>query len=247
VLLGALGAVLSRFSGRIIERERESAIEEKEAQIVRFEETPPAQEDLLQALRRHIKIAVRREEVSMLRAEARANNLFGIGRAFLIASILGPVAAALLYWWVDPITPDSVARFKELHQALGPDAFKGVTLTVSRDWRILLAGVSFGLLFLAAARGLLTQQAKEAATYFKLEERINFLERLDSVLSIRAAHPRLELNSSDKALAELVFSGLLDRAVSNETNDSGIGAESAGSSSLGDELFEILKSVKDAK
>lgn len=248
LLLGVFGAVLSRFSGRIIERERESAIEEKEAQIVRFETTPPAKEDLLQTLRRHIKIAVSREEVSMLRAEARANNLFGIGRAFLIASILGPVAAALLYWWVDPVTPETVAQLKDLHQALGPDAFKGVTLSANRDWRILLAGVSFGLLFLAAARGLLNQQAKEAATYFKLEEKINVLERLDSVLSIRAAHPGLEANPSEKALAELVFSGLLDREVTaDEKNDSGKGAESAGSSSLSDELFEIAKSIKDAK
>ena len=248
LLLGLLGAVLSRLSARVIEQERESAIEEKEAQIVRFEATPPAKEDLTQTLRRHIKIAVSREEVSMLRAEARANNLFGIGRAFLIASILGPVAAALLYWWVAPVTPETVARLKDLHQALGSDAFKGVTIAVNRDWRILLAGVSFGLLFLAAARGLLNQQAKEAATYFKLEEKINFLERLDSVLSIRATHPGLETNPSEKALAELVFSGLLDREIAaDEPKDSAKGAESVGSNSLGDELFEIAKSIKDAK
>ena len=111
-LLGSLFAVASR-------REFEKQIEEKESLVDRIEAPPPEPESTVALLDRHIELAIGQEEITMLRAERRANNLYTIGQMFLVASVLGPIIAGAIYVTVDPLPPETVEHLKELKAELG--------------------------------------------------------------------------------------------------------------------------------
>ena len=242
-----LGISLNLYSNLLRERERDAEIEFKEAQIEKKERSISEEESILDMLKRQVSLAVNREEVSMLRAEGRSNSLFAVGRAFLIASILGPVAAAGLYLWIEPINPEVISSLKELAEIAGQDAINNLSIETRKDWRILLAGISFGLLFLAAARALLGQQAKEAETYFRLANRINYFERLNSVLTIKARFPATEVDDEGARLIDLVVENLLSDASNENEGPNKDSTNREAISFLPGELIELLKSAKDIK
>lgn len=133
-----------------------------------------------------IENSIERERVAMLRAKARADRLFTLGTTFLLLSIFGPILAAGLYSYMDPLSVATVERLTELHRTIG-DALNLEPPPLQRDWHILAAGLSFGFLFLAAAGGLLRQQAREYRTYFLIGEKINRYQRLASIVRVRLA------------------------------------------------------------
>ena len=131
-----------------------------------------------------IELNVRRDRISMLRAEQRADNLFNIGRALMVISVVAPLATAATYVLLPPLPESAVLNIVRLKTELGALP-EGVQIAVNRDWKLLFAGVSVGFLFLAAARGVMTQQSKESETFFLLTEKLAESERLVSVLKIR--------------------------------------------------------------
>ncbi|MEM1202947.1 MAG: hypothetical protein AAGN66_06935 [Acidobacteriota bacterium] len=176
------------------------------------------EEGVYQLLRRHTELAKKREEISMFLAEARGKTLYSLGQIFLVTSIAAPLAAGFVYLLAEPLTPETVVRVKELKEAVG-ELPKGVTVAVQRDWRILLGGVSFGFLMLAAAAGLLRQQRREIQIYFRQSERVNDFQRLLSVLEIK--EKLAPDGEAEGAVVDLVVERLLETSDSPEAEGEG--------------------------
>lgn len=142
--------------------------------------SPP---DFWESVQRAIEIAGKQANVSAAEADGRARNLFSRGTTILSASILGPVLAVILYVSLDPLAESTVSRLEDLKQTLGALP-QGIHVSAERDWRILAAGVTFGLLMLATARGLLTQQSKEAQRHSHFSERVGYFLRLGEAAAL---------------------------------------------------------------
>lgn len=127
--------------------------------------------------------AAERQQLSVLTAERRAGNLFRVGTLLMIVSVVVPFILVAMYLQMNPT--DVATQLKAL--GVSPaDAAKAS----QRDWHLLIAGVSFGLLFLAAAKGILAAESKQlelysnevrGATYYgDLTRALRIAERLDS-------------------------------------------------------------------
>lgn len=215
------------------------AVERKEQEIETVQqEFTESDLGILDLLDRAIRLAITREEASMLRAEARANMLFRIGLIFMVASVLAPLFSASLYWRLDPLAASTVENLKSLRSALG-SLPQGTTIAIQRDWRVLLGGISFGFLFLAAAAGLMKQQGRQTDIYFRTGERVKYFERLASVVNLHSVAARKRSDGFDRELVNLVTEKLI-------ANDSGIaidnGSDPAGGGSVNvNPATEILR------
>jgi len=186
-------------------------LEEKLAETKKLSMPPSEGEPVFEFLKRQLEFAIGLEETTMLVASSRARWLYQFGQLFLIASVMGPVAAAWIYWQVEPLSESTVANLLDLKSGLGglPDS---IALTVHRDWHVLLGGVTFGFLFLAAGSGLLRHQGKEHALYSLAGERVNSYRRLIAVLEIkkRVGEKRSESDLNDELVKIVVERLLLD-------------------------------------
>ena len=85
---------------------------------------------------------------------------------------------------------------------------KEMATPIGRDWHLLLAGVTFGFLCLAAARGILSQQSNEMKTYFKLGQMARYFDRLNSVVEILLKQDS-KTTQLEKDVVQLVANKLL--------------------------------------
>ena len=183
VLFG-IGAVLTAFGRIRSEFERDREIRNKEREVQDIDAGARENESIRDFLHRHLRHAIVREELTVLRSSKRANALYTMGFILLVISVACPVAAAVMYWRLEPISPNTVSKIAEIKKTLG-EVPKDINLSVSRDWRVLLGGITFGFLCLAAARGLLAQQGREMETFFRVGEKVGYYERLTSAIDIR--------------------------------------------------------------
>jgi len=236
--IAGISVALGMSSDTVAVKQKEKEIEEVQKEI--------AERDLstLELLDRAIRLAINREEATMLRAERRVDMLFRIGLLFLVASVVAPLLSASLYWNLDPLPTTTVQSLKDLRTTLGTLP-ENTTVQVQRDWRILLGGISFGFLFLASAAGLMKQQGRQTDIYFRIGERVKFFERLASVVTLNAAAERNRTDGYDRELVTLVTEKLLllENAAAKE-NSGGDAKDGQPPSSTGSEilrLFNILR------
>jgi hypothetical protein len=127
--------------------------------------------------------AAKRQRESVLRSERRASGLFWVSTLLMMASVVVPFALVNMYLQGDP-----TETVKGL-VAVGIPVAEAAK-AAQRDWHLLLAGVSFGLLFIAAARGILVaegrqrdvyaREVRETAYYGDLVRALNIAQRVDS-------------------------------------------------------------------
>lgn len=114
--------------------------------------------------------ATARQEVAVSTAARRANRLASVGFFLMLSSVLVPFGLVYLYMTLAPTAPTT-------------------TTAPQRDWHLLLVGVSLGLLFIAAARGILlaegrqrdvyAREVRETAYYGDLRRALGMAQRLD--------------------------------------------------------------------
>lgn len=170
----------------------------------------PADANNLDKLRQFTREAYLEAEKIGESAHFRATMLFWFGAAFLLASIAAPMATLYVYSTSDPLPPETAERVEKVGAALTTSKTAlslQTTLNVQRDWRVLLSGVTFGFLLLAAGAGLLKQRGKEFDVYFLVMERVNHYRRIFNVLQIKAD----VLKESDQQVAEFLSEKLIER------------------------------------
>jgi hypothetical protein len=155
-----------------------------------------------------LKVASLREEVAMSIAQGRSGRLFIIGSFLMVLSVFAPFGSAVLYWQMEPLNDEIVMQLKHLKVETGVVPGKE-SVSFKKDWRILFSGLSFGFLFLAAARGILRQDARQSSTYFKTAERVTYYENLARALLINERlHPGEAGESERNKLVERIIEKL---------------------------------------
>ncbi len=166
---------------RLIELKKQKTKVERAEKFVK--EEAEKQETIVKYIEAIINLANEREKLTMLRAQGRASVLFGIGTALMVLSVFAPILSWVAYLSTEPITDETIRLTKTLKEQLGiiPSYNE---IAAQRDWRILLSGVSFGFLFLAAARGILRQEGQQMATFLNLARRVTYFENIVNALKI---------------------------------------------------------------
>ncbi|MEP3478019.1 MAG: hypothetical protein ABJZ55_02115 [Fuerstiella sp.] len=199
----------------------------------------------VEKMERFLTAAYTRAEILSVASQRRADLLYWIGSMFLAASILGPVASFVVYANSEPLSPVSIGALETLNAALGGSGTSPPALTVQTtlvnqpDWRVLLGGVTFGFLLLAAGGGLLKQRSREIEIYFRTVKLVNHYRRLLSVLTLRAA----VLEQSDADLAEFVIESLSDPDPLHESMSAEADGESDKSAKAIDEILSVIKAT----
>lgn len=160
----------------------EKKIKSKAGELAKLEEGPATSETDTDFIHRQLNRAIAREELTLLHSQRRSGALFRMGVGFLGLSILCPIGATLMYLFLEPIPATSLTQLKELRGII--DAPKGIS-TFSRDWHILVGGIAFGFLFLAAAGGLLKERAKELASLTRASVNVGYFERLKIIVDLK--------------------------------------------------------------
>lgn len=194
-----------------------ATVRTQEAQATQLEADAQIVETLVDYIEAQLKAAGARQEVSVVKAERRANRLAATGFYLMLSSVFVPFVLVYLYITLPPTAQGD-----------------------TRDWHLLLAGVSFGLLFIAAARGILmaegrqrevyARELRETAYYGDLRRALGIAQRIDRE---REAHLDITLRVSIAIMDQML---VRDRSVTaaasvEPADDGGRGAV---------ELFKIV-------
>jgi hypothetical protein len=156
-----------------------------------------------------LKVASLREEVAMSIAHGRSGKLFIIGSFLMVLSVFAPFGSAIIYWQMEPLNDEVVLQLEQLKNKTGIVPGQE-SVSFKKDWRILFSGLSFGFLFLAAARGILRQEARQSSTYFKTAERVTYYENLARALLINdRLHQDEDGKSKNDVLIDTIIAKLL--------------------------------------
>jgi hypothetical protein len=139
--------------------------------------------NIVEFVEAELKVASEREKLAMLIAQVRSGRLFVIGSFLMVLSVFAPFGSAAIYWQTDPLNDEVVMRLEQLKKKADITP-ASESISLKKDWRILFSGLSFGFLFLAAARGILKQEARQSSTYFVTSERVTHYENLGRALRI---------------------------------------------------------------
>ena len=121
----------------------------------------------------------------------------------------------------------------------------GLSIVAAKDWRVLVSGISFGLLFLAAAGALFAQHGRQTETLLQLGRDVDYFDALVSAAEIRRRADLEALAAPMERLVEQVISQLLDQRHRHPTKDK----EPTGADELGavDHVKGLTESIKRLK
>ena len=183
------------------------AEDELEVSIRAAEDRAKTPRPLVESLGDMLSAASNRQSLLLLKSERRLQRLYTLGTWLITLSVLVPFLLVWVYWSWNPI--DVLSRLK----AAGVSPADASDIA-HRDWHVLAAGVSFGLLFLAAARGVIGSEARHRDTYFLLNRRVSYYADLNSALQM--ADQLANHEQADKAVrieaVKRVISQLLESA-----------------------------------
>ena len=133
--------------------------------IEKYARQAQAPKSLTEFVASSLREAAERQRLLAFQSESRLSTLYTASLILTIAAVAVPFLQVGLYLRNDPI--EQARKLKEI-------GLSGVEIAAlaGRDWHLLLVGASFGLLFLAAARGILTAESKQREAYFRLTESV---------------------------------------------------------------------------
>lgn len=120
-----------------------------------------------------------KKKLTLLTCERRSTILFWIGTSLLILGVLVPFLLVLFYFQFDPEGQIEALIALGVQPANALEASK-------RDWHLLVAGASFGILFIAAARGIFSSESRHREIYNRQEKVIDVYSRMIQGLEISA-------------------------------------------------------------
>ena len=181
-ILSLLGFVLVQFikNNRIYQVEIKDT-EKKIRKIEMLEKNPDIEFEKLTGFTiKKIELMYELEKVS---AKPRSETLYSMGVALLGISLLFPILGTIAYGFTEPTSDETIQKIATLKNNIG-ELPKEFNVSVSRDWHILFWGITFGFLCLAAARGMLAQQANEKKTCVEQGQSARYFEQLNGIVTL---------------------------------------------------------------
>ncbi|MEE8586885.1 MAG: hypothetical protein V3T83_18750, partial [Acidobacteriota bacterium] len=153
-------------------------------------EEPSSNKSCEKYARDQLEAITNEEKLLAYAATKNARVLNRIGVAFISASILAPIASVWLY-----ATEGNPG---------------GTSSNLEKDWHILLAGLSFGFLILAAGRGLLRQASVQQEAYYRARRRESYFAGLASAIKIVQKTAELDMGEIGHRNILMVINRVID-------------------------------------
>lgn len=208
--LSFIGAIIVQLAAANLRARRDEAIAAEIDEIERPTAQGENESNLIAVATDLVYAAAKRERLSLDRAERRISRLYQLGTVLVVLSALVPFVLVMLYLETDPLL-----RIAQLQKVGVVDA-KALVEVAQRDWHLLLAGVSFGLLFLAAARGIFQSEVRQREAYQTAARWEAYYGDLSRGLRIADRLAREESEYGDRVRGEAV------RRVIDRLLDSGV-------------------------
>ena len=221
---------------RIVEKlsSERSGLKEQEQKLEINHPFLPAFQNQLQQL-------ANRSQVLVNQAQSRADSLYRFATALTVVSCFVPLIAILVYLASDPLPKQLFDALDQLMKSNNGALPAGIAVNVSKDWRILLSGVSFGLLFLAAASALSAQFRKQSEVVQKLGQDVEYYESVQRAMNLLIHAETVEMSQTMKSTAGLIVQELIIRRSDDTTPESA----PAVTANQVQELLATLKHVKN--
>lgn len=164
----------------------------------------PESGNLQSFLETQLSDVVARSRESMVLADGRADRLFRIGVTLIVCALFAPAVSAVLYYSAEQISPSTLDALRAVAERTDGALPEGITMSLGRDWRVLIAGASFGFLFLAAAQAMLSQHRRQSEIYSQLESTVAMYEN-----ALTAYRIKFRVGESGVDVITLVLGALL--------------------------------------
>jgi len=190
-----------RSSSRVLEQEKK--IRAAETKVEQEAEFP----DFLQS---QLKLIAERARLVMVKAEGRANILYGVGTVLTVLSVVVPFVSIAVYINMEPLNPEILAILEKLKISTG-ELPSGVSVSLQRDWHILLSGISFGFLFLAAAGAIFSQHRRQTQMFLALSKDIDYFDGLAGAVEVCKRVDGTSLTEKMSTFVDRVLEELIKR------------------------------------
>ena len=208
ILIIASVVVFGIFEITIRIQEAAKAVQAQQEKIQEEEEFSKTVSTFSEHFESKLRLMGERARVFIIEAEARAKLLNVIGIWLAVFSVFAPVVSICIHIFSDPLPQGLINTIQELRNADG-NLPPQITLSVSRDWRVLLSGVSFGFLFLSAAGVIFGHYRRQMEMYFRLVKNVEYFEGLEVAAEVRRKANEEELPEKQEKLVDAVISELL--------------------------------------
>lgn len=190
-------------------RQASQNFKKQEIKIEQLKAASEAQESLDVYIQKRIEVVSEKTRLELLKVEKRSNGVYRLAVFFTSFSVLAPIGAIVVYISVDPMN-----QYIFQDRLIENLSYLGGVMTITpelnlnpqRDWRILLVGISFGFLFLAAARELLRIQMQLNSRLNYLTSEISYFENVIEAfrISIKAKEANNYDLDSKKVLEKII-------------------------------------------
>ena len=199
-------------------RRAENKIDTQQDRIREVETRVEQETEFPEFFQGQINLVAERARLVMVTAEGRANMLYGVGTLLTVLSVLVPFVAVAIYFASDPLSEQTVTTLQSLKKESG-DFPDGISIDIQRDWRILLSGISFGFLFIAAAGAIFSQHRRQTQTYLELAKDVDYYDGVASAVEVQNRADHAQLSEGMKSLQQRVITQLLKRETSAEKKE----------------------------
>jgi hypothetical protein len=208
---GVCGWILTQ-RGRF--RLEQAEISEQEVRVVAAEQQVTTAQVFPDFLKDQLRLSAERGRLLMLRAEVRANRLYSIGTVLTVLSVLAPIGAIAVYASIQPLPAETLNVLRSLRGTNGllPS---GISVSVQRDWHILLSGISFGFLFLAAAGAIFGQHRRQMETVLTLGRDVDYYNSLVGAVEIATRADDAKIRGGLQHVTGAVMTEFLRRPAAN--------------------------------
>lgn len=222
-------------------RQGQAQIAEQANKVVIAEKRVGAEESFPDFLKDQLRLASERGCLLMVRAEVRADWLFSIGTFLTLMSVVAPVVAIGVYASIEPLSETTRQALEDWGATRGTLP-AGITVSVERDWHILLSGITFGFLFLAAAGAMFAQQRRQMETMLTVGRDVDYFKSLVGAIEIASRPDAADIRGGLRHVTGVVVSELLRRPTAN-----GQATSEADSPQQLEQIMAMLRSIGPTK
>jgi hypothetical protein len=178
-VLSGLAAVISYFN--FVVNLATSSDQQQDEALRSAEKAADGISDYSHYCAKVIDVLADRTRAVMKKSEYRAARLYYVGSTLAVLSVFAPVSTFVMYHHATPLDERTIPV---IHKMIGNGNSlpNGVTVAVQKDWHILLAGISFGFLFLAAAGAIFSQHRRQIEIYHSVADDVNFLDGVSAAV-----------------------------------------------------------------
>ena len=134
-------------------------------------------EEFMNFFNKQINVIIERTRLLIIKIENRMNYLFRIGVLLTLISITVPFTTIAIFVISDESVNESINKLNSPETEINP-------IIVQKDWKIMIPGISYGFLLLAAAGTVFSQYSRQMKTYTSLSKDLDYYSNIYHIIKI---------------------------------------------------------------